>query len=392
MRANIRNLTWRGCRLGSLGSDQIHSFIVWLAVAIAVLGAAASIDAQSSDSLVQCWSYREPISVTGGVLIDESNVYAVASGDRVISLDRMNGAVVWTSEPGGSVTSPIRAVNSSIIFVSKTTAPNGRPAASYVRAISKATGITNWVTPLSQTAIYSLAGSEKSIFAVAQAGPLVALDPANGTVRWSRDGSGFANKETYFGGDRVARFSGAKAVEVISLDSWKTIGRFELGFVPKVITTSPDRTLVAGDERGNLESISLDSFSRNWSYKAGGAISHLLIREGNVIATSADNFVYSISLSSGNVEWKRRMPGRINSIALLTDMNLGLTVVGEKTGYILDLSDGRFSGRVALGGDEEFAGHSLVGDGRFVVAITNQGLTVFSTSCSALKAAGSPAA
>ena len=128
MRANIRNLTWRGCRLGSLGSDQIHSFIVWLAVAIAVLGAAASIDAQSSDSLVQCWSYREPISVTGGVLIDESNVYAVASGDRVISLDRMNGAVVWTSEPGGSVTSPIRAVNSSIIFVSKTTAPNGRPA------------------------------------------------------------------------------------------------------------------------------------------------------------------------------------------------------------------------------------------------------------------------
>lgn len=361
-------------------------------MAVAGLAATVSIAAQPSDSLVQCWSYREPISISGGILIDDSNVYAVDSGNRVLALDRKSGAVVWTSEPGGSVTSPIRSVNSSIIFVSKTSSPDGRAAASYVRSLSKFTGLTNWVTPLSHPSVYTLAGGERAIFALAQAGPLVALDPANGMIRWSRDGSGFAGRESHFELDRVTRNTGTRAVEVISLDDWKTLGRFELGFVPKVITTGPDRTLIAGDARGNLESISLDGFSRNWTYKAGGAISHLLIRDGNVIAASADNFVYSISLSSGNVEWKRRMPGRINSIALLTDMNLGLTVVGEKTGYILGLSDGKFSGRVALEGDEEFVGHPLAGDGRFVVALTNQGLTAFSAGCPARKAAEPAAA
>ena len=86
------------------------------------------------------------------------------------------------------------------------------------------------------------------------------------------------------------------------------------------------------------------------------------------------------------------MPGRVNSIGMLANSKLVLTVIGEKTAYVLDLSDGKFAGRVVLGGEEEFAGHPLAGDDRFVVALTNHGVTAFSAGCPARKAADPAAA
>ncbi len=371
--------------------NLIRTFIGCMWIAAIVIAAALSSSAQSGDSLVQCWSYREAVSVNGGLLVDNMNVYTVDAQERVVALDRKNGSVTWTSELGGSVVLPIRSINSTIIVVTRTNSPNASGTA-FIRAISKATGITNWVSQLPSAQSYKLAGDERTIFVLAQDGPLVAVEPSNGAVRWSRDGSAFAGKESYLGANWIVRNKGPKTIEVVSLETWRTLGILQLSLLPKVVVSGRDGVLVAGDSRGNLESISLDRLSKNWKYKAGGAISHLILRDGNVIAASADNFVYSLSLSSGNVEWKRRMPGRVSSIGTLADSRLALTVVGEKTAYILDLSDGKFGDRVALGGDEEFVGYPLAGDDRFIVALTNQGVTAFSAGCAARKAADTAAA
>ena len=353
---------------------------------------AITVVAQTSDSMVKCWAFREPVSIAGGLLVDDTNVYAVTAEDRVLALDRKSGEVAWTSEPGGNITMPIRPFNSSLIVVSRTASSDGKPRASYVRSISKATGITNWVTSLPPAAFYNIGGDDKAIYILAENGPLTAVDLISGTIRWTRDGAAFAGKDVHLGSNWIARRSSERSIEVMSLEDRKILGRFEVEIYPKVIGSRTDGTLVVGDARGNLESVSLGGQSNNWSYKAGGAISDLILRGDNVVAASADNFVYSISLSSGNVEWKRRMPGRINSIGTLAESKLAMTVVGEKTGYILDLADGRFAGRVALEGDEEFLGYPLVGDERFVAALTNRGVTAFSAGCPAQKAAVKAAA
>ena len=393
MRVKIRNLA-SAEMIGSvlLQMEPLKAFALCVWSAVFFLGTAVSTGAQTSDSLVPCWRYSDPASASGGLIVDDSKVYLVTSDNRVLALDRNNGAVVWTSELGGNIALPIRSLNSSIIVVSSTASPDAKPRTSFLRAISKNTGITNWVSTLPPASRYILSGDDRALYILAAGASLSAVDPVNGSIKWIRDGNAFPDVDPHFGGNWFARMRGAKAIEVISLEDWKVLGRFKLRHQPRVIASRGNESLVVGDSRGNLDLISLGSGSKGWSYKAGGAISHLQIREDSVVVASADNFVYSISLSSGNVEWKRRMPGRVNSMGTLADTKLVLTVVGEKTAYILDLSDGRFAGRVGLEGDQEFVGHPLAGDDRFVVALTNRGVAAFSASCPAQKAAGEPAA
>lgn len=343
--------------------------------------------AQANDSMVKCWAYREPVSTVGGLLVDDTSVYGVTAEERVVALDRKSGEVIWTSEPGGGVALPIRSFNSSLIVVSKTASPDGKPRASFIRSISKATGITNWVTPLAPAASYVLGGDERALYILAADGPLTAVDPTSGAVRWTRDGASFTNKEPHIGTNWIAARSTLKTIEIMSLEDRKILGQFGVEIQPSVFGSRADGSLVVGDALGNLEAVSLGGNSKNWNYKAGGAISHLMLSDDNVVAASADNFVYSISLSSGNVEWKRRLPGRINSIGALGGSKLALTVVGYKTAYILDIAEGRFAAQVALEGDEEFVGYPLAGDERFVVALTNRGMAAFSSGCPAQKAA-----
>ena len=373
--------------LKSISRDRKQILTAFVQFVVVALVLAISAEAQANDSMVQCWSFREPVSVTGGLLLDDVNVYAVTAEDRLLALERKSGEVVWTTEPGGSVALPIRSFNSSLIVISRTASSDGKPRASYIRSISKTTGITNWVTPLQPADAYNIAGDDKALYIFAADGTVTSVDPMSGAIRWVRDGSGFGNKGLHFGSNWIARRSRERTVEIVSLEDQKLLGRFEIGIQPKVIASRGNESFVIGDALGNLEAYSLGSRSKSWSYKAGGAISHLILRDDNVVAGSADNFVYSMSLSSGNVEWKRRMPGRVNSIGTLAETRLVLTVVGEKSAYVLDLADGKFSGQFALEGDEEFVGYPLAGDDRFVVALTNRGIIAFSAGCQTQKAA-----
>ena len=371
--------------------NPVRSYIGYISIVAVIFAASTMTRSQEGDALVQCWLYREPVSVTGGLLVDATSVYTTDAEDRVVALDRKNGAVLWKSELGGKITLPIRLVDSTVIVVTKTTSGNNS-GASYIRAISKATGITNWVSPLPNDVQHIWSGDERSILVLTNGGPMIAIDPSNGSIKWSKNFSGSPGKRSYIWANWLVRSRDRKTFEVVSLETWKTLGQFELDLASDALASGDERLLVLGDARGNLESISLDNASKNWKYKAGGAISHLILRNGSVIVGSADNFVYSISPSSGNVEWKRRMPGRISSIGTLADTKLALTVVGEKTAYVLDLYDGKFAGRVVLGGDEEFVGYPLAGDEGFIVALTNRGVTAFSAGCTARKAADRAAA
>ena len=113
----------------------------WFRFVVFAMGMAMTAAAQANDSMVKCWAYREPVSTVGGLLVDDTSVYGVTAEERVVALDRKSGEVIWTSEPGGGVALPIRSFNSSLIVVSKTASPDGKPRASFIRSISKATGM-----------------------------------------------------------------------------------------------------------------------------------------------------------------------------------------------------------------------------------------------------------
>jgi len=365
---------------------------IWASILFAVLVLVTVLPAngQSPEPMARCWSYSEPIQTAGGLAVDESAVYFVGESNTVRALDRMDGTTIWSAELGGAVDASLIATRASIVIVTRTISDDSKPADFYIRSVSKATGITQWVDPLPKAERYSLRRADGGLLILENGAEIFAVETEKGATRWRRGGLFVGHRgQTRTEGPITVR-SGSGRIEVISLSNGQTVDRFEWPSVPVAFASRSDQ-FVFGDERGTIEARSAGG-GRIWNYKTGGAISQLILAGDNLLAASADNYIYSLSMRSGGIAWKRKLPGRISSVDLLGTGKAGVTVVGEKTAYVVDVEDGRFVEQLVLDGEGEFVGHPLRGDNMFVAALTSNGLTAFSAVCGNEKAAAVKAA
>ena len=375
-----------------LQQHRNNSVSICVSVLLAVLVCNSALQARPilSEPLSKCWSYSEPILKTGGVVADGSAVYLVNEDSTVKALDRVSGSIIWSAELGGTVDSSLVAAGSSILVLTRA-ASNGRHSTSfYIRAVSKATGITQWVTPLPASDRYSIRPADDSTLIIENGSVITVLDVGNGQARWSRGGVLIGGFGTNTDDGPIAAAPGPGKLELLSLSDGHPVAKFERAPVPMAVASKTGQAIVFGDARGVIEA--RHGGKRVWRYKAGGGISRLVVVEDDVIAASDDNFLYSISLRNGNVGWKRKLPGRISSVDRLGAGRVGVTVVGEKTAYVIDVTDGRFFEQLTLADDDEFVGYPLRGDNTFLAALTTRGLTAFSSNCGHEKAAIKPAA
>ena len=106
-----------------------------------------------------------------------------------------------------------------------------------------------------------------------------------------------------------------------------------------------------GDESGRLYRINGDTGREDWNFRGGGRFESLGIVGSNVLAASVDNFVYLISGSSGDVVWKRRLPGRIFGKPLILDELIFVAIIGDPNLFILEGSSGKITGRILSAGE-----------------------------------------
>ena len=360
---------------------------LWAIVLFAAGALYSVIDAraQAPEPMARCWSYSEPVLQAGGLAADETAVYFVDSANTVIALDRRDGTTVWSAELGGTVNSSLIATKSSILVVTRTISDGVKPNASYIRAVSKATGITQWLGPLPNAERYSIRDGGNGIVILENGSEIFGVETDKGQIRWRRSGLLIGDGGQEPASASIATRSESGRIEVVSLVNGQTVDRFEWSATPVAFTSRTDQYFF-GDTRGTIESRHAGG-GRVWNYKTGGAITQLIVAGDNILAASADNYIYSISIRSGGITWKRKMPGRISSVDLLGSGKAGITVFGEKTAYVVDVGDGRFVEQLDLDGEDEFIGHPLRGDHTFLTALTTRGLTAFSAYCSNEKAA-----
>ena len=346
--------------------------------------------AQYPEPMARCWSYSEPILKSGGLAADESAVYFVDEANTVKALDRIDGSTIWSAELGGTVDTSLVATKASIFVVTKTISGSSRPTAFYIRAISKATGITQWLNPLPKAERYSSSSADGGLVILENGSEIFAVEMNKGLTRWRKSGVLVGDTGHHAANSSIAAKSASGRIEVISPVNGQTVDRFEWPTVPVAFASRSDQ-YVFGDSRGTIEARHAGG-DRAWNYKTGGAITQLMIAGDNILAASADNYRYSLSMRSGGIEWKRKLPGRISSVDLLGSGKAGVTVFGEKTAYVIDVDDGRFVEQLVLDGEDEFIGHPLRGDNMFLAALTSRGLTAFSAACGNEKAAFKSAA
>jgi outer membrane protein assembly factor BamB len=324
----------------------------------------------------RAWQYltNDASSLTPSV--DAERIYLPLAGGRVVCLDRQIGALKWTSDPGGIVTSPVAVGENSVFIATQKFADDGSEAGGSLRAVDKATGLTVWVKDYARPFTSTLELAADQIYAGSADGSFYSLKVNNGDVAWKvetqdlvRGRALVTQRVIFFGGDDGA----LRAVEA---DHGKVLWKYQTD--GKIIgqPVADEHAVYFGAGDGYVYSVESLTGKLKWRARTGAAVEASPVIVGSrVIVASFDNFVYALSRTSGDRLWKRRLENRITAAVIVEgDASLVAPLRGDYVAVFLN-SDGRRVNLFRLEKDFEIVADPIFSGDTLILATSN-GLVV----------------
>lgn len=345
---------------------KITALFIFTLFALA-LTAAGQVKPVSEITVSRCWVY--PTSEIGLALSsDSAHIFIGADGASVETLS-LDGKKIWATELGGDLSSNLLPSEKGLLLATSTERPAGEKAASVLRSLSKETGITNWTLKLPDAERYFLGLNNGAVIIVSKSGTIESVDIADGTVKWKRDiADGFV-AEPVFSTARVIVAARANQIFSVSIASGEIESLRKSVYTVTSLGELASGEIVAGDERGNV--LTLNGTDKPlWRFKSGGEISRIFVNGENIIATSHDNFVYYLLSRNGDVDWKKRLAGRVLQLALV-DRYVLTESFEENSAVFTDISTGKVAGQIVFGADEKLAAPPIFANGA-IYLLTDQ--------------------
>src|SRR5688572_3017055 len=153
---------------------------------LAIRGSAHS-DALLSQPLTVRWRYASNVTLNLTPAFDKERVYLPLAGGTIVALTARDGQLYWRSDMGGELSASPIADETAIYVTSETTGPPNEPRRSGValRALSRESGVTQWMTPLITPVKGAIALGGGKVFAGGSDGRAYAFDKHTGGVLWS---------------------------------------------------------------------------------------------------------------------------------------------------------------------------------------------------------------
>ncbi len=320
--------------------------------------------------LSRCWIYPTGKDLARNLASDGTRVFLGLSGAKVEALS-LDGKKVWSSELGGDITSNILTLESGILLVTSTIADGDKPGSSMIRSLSKETGITNWILKLPNAKKHFLKNYDDAVAVVSISGVIQSIDAKSGSVKWKREIANGFDAEPAYTLDKILVAATGKQIFGIFSGTGEIDSIQKVPFSVTALAITPTGDTIVGDNRGNIVSINGTTTKPRWKFKSGGAISALSVIGEYVLASSNDNFVYYIQSRNGNVEWKKRLSGRVSYIANILDLYALSSGVDENGAVLTDLSNARVAGQIVLGEEENLVSTPVVSNGNIFI-LTNE--------------------
>jgi outer membrane protein assembly factor BamB len=326
------------------------------------------------------WQYLTESAATLPPALDDARVYLPLAGGRVVCLNRQDGALLWSSEPGGIITTPVAAGEKALYVATRKIAEDGLEAGGSLRAIDKTTGLTLWASDYARPFTSPLVLGAGRIYAGSADGSFYSMSAADGKIIWkvgTQDVVGgralVTERAVYFGSDDGA----LRAVEP---ESGREVWRFQTAGKIVGRPAVDEQAVYFGSADGHLYSVDVATGKLRWRARAGAAIeaSPQLIGD-RVLVASFDNFVYALSRSNGNRIWKRRLDNRIAADPIVEgDATMIAPLRGDHVAVFLN-SDGRRVNFYRLDGELEIVAEPVF-SGDTLLLSTDKGLIVVSTA------------
>ncbi|HKP68070.1 MAG TPA: PQQ-binding-like beta-propeller repeat protein [Pyrinomonadaceae bacterium] len=349
-------------------------FAVGIIVSVSVL-VRASTQIEEPKPYAKCWSIDSLADLSTSGAADKISVYFFAADGALEAVDQKSGARLWSTDLGGSVVSNLLLTDQSALFVTAGRSESGSSGKATLRSVSKQTGITTWSTAIQVKDSTTLGIVGDKVAAVNTDGLVSVFSLANGSLNWSQPIGTRVVAPPLFATDHLILGTGGNELLAVDMMRGVTSRMLRTGQSPTAIFVDAAGRILVGDARGNLALTSADG-DRVWTFKNGAQISFLLPYDSEYLAASFDNFLYKIS-RGGNVEWKRRLSGRLSSRPAIIGNDGVISITGDPSVYVLDLTNGKIVNRIDIGGDENLSPRIVAAAaGGFAVA-GSQGIQFF---------------
>jgi outer membrane protein assembly factor BamB len=338
-----------------------------------------------SEPLTVRWRYESNVTLNLTPAFDKERVYLPLGGGTIVALTAGDGQLYWRSELGGELSASPVADESAIYVASETTGPPNEPRRSggALRALSRESGVTQWMTPLITPVRGALATGGGKVFAGGSDGRAYAFDKHTGGVLWSIPFTSPFSGQPVLAAGRV--YFGSEDGTLIALE--EQTGRLLWRFRTKGVVHGPvavDRENVYfGSGDGYVYAVSVDRGKLKWRKRTGAGVEAVTLTGDMLLVASLDNFAYLLN-DKGAMLWKKQLPGRISSLPLTVEEAALFTPLSSSAGVVLSLKDGKQVN--SLPTDAELTSSAapvLVGDA--VIVTTENGLLAFAHPSGALK-------
>jgi outer membrane protein assembly factor BamB len=339
-----------------------------------------------SQPLTVRWRYQSNVTLNLTPAFDKERVYLPLAGGTIVALTARDGQLYWRSDMGGELSASPIADESAVYVASETTGPPTEPRRSgggALRALSRESGVTQWMTPLVTPLRGALATGGGKLFAGGVDGRAYAFDKHTGGVLWSIPFSSSFNGQPVLKAGRV--YFGSEDGTLLALE--ETTGRLLWRFRTKGAVRGPvavdQENVYFGSGDGYVYAVSADKGRLKWRKRTGAGVEAVTLTGDMLLISSLDNFAYLLN-DRGAQLWKKQLPGRISSQPLTIEEAALFTPLSSSVAVVLALKDGKQLN--SLPTEEELTSSAspiLVGDA--VIVTTEHGLLAFAHPSTAAK-------
>ena len=301
--------------------------------------------------------------------VDKSNLYIAENGGRITAISLSSGTRLWSTELGGEIRSNVIVQASNVYAVTIDTSKHAR-----LRSLSITSGIPNLEVEIPFSEKVRLGTADNKLVVALDTGYLAVYEFGSSKQDWQSSVLGIDLATMVFAPGKIVAATADKRIHSINLADRK-----ESSILPVAEQVAAlglfEGNILSGDSHGNLMRYD-DDQSVSWRFRNGARISSIVPTPRGILAASADNFVYMVGGYFGDIRWKKRMAGRVSSIATDGDIAIVLTV-GEPAAILLNLENGRSVGQLAIADDDSFTQPVIAADGRLFFFTATQ---IFSES------------
>lgn len=286
---------------------------------------------------------------------DTERVYMPLSNGAVVSVRLSDGALIWRSDIGGTLSASPTA-DERYVFVASESLPTPKSiypqATGVLRALSRQSGLTSWMRTLHSPIRGGINLNGQSLFVTSSDGRLYAINKETGEIKWIKYNSSPFSSQNLLHGETLYTSDTYGDILSIELENGKTLWRYRTRKSLRASVAIYGNMIYAGTADGFVYAIDRMTGRLRWRVRTGAAIQSVMAGENWVLATSLDNFVYCLSPQNGTKVWRRQLAGRVTAPPLVVNRHVLLApLVGDEC-VVLSLEDGKKVNSIYVGEDK----------------------------------------